>query len=113
MSVIHVTTDQEYFDLKQNFAPPFVVDFYADWCGPCKMVAPVFEEISEKVEATFVKVNVETCSIANNYGIRNIPTIIILADFEQAPIKTIIGSKPPSELEKQINEAVGSIKNGN
>lgn len=107
MSVITVNTEQEFNDLKLNFAPPFVIDFYADWCGPCKAIAPIFETISDTVEATFVKLNVDNCGeIAKKYGVRNIPTIIVLRDFEQPPVDYIIGMKTQTQLTASITEAV-------
>ena len=60
-----------------------LVDFYADWCGPCRMVAPIVEEISEeRDDVTFVKVNVdEATEIAIRFGIASIPTLIVLKAF--------------------------------
>lgn len=108
MSVIHVNSEEEFANIKLNFAPPFVVDFYADWCGPCKMIAPIFEELSEKYDATFIKVNVETCDyVAVKYGVRNIPTILILDDFEQQPRTTIIGAKTKSQFQETFDKFLG------
>ena len=55
-----------------------VIDFYADWCGPCKMFAPIFEEVSSNYDFNFVKVNVDNYSdIARKYGVMSIPTVIL------------------------------------
>lgn len=59
---------------------PLFIDFWAEWCGPCKMVEPVIDElVSEFAEYTFVKVNVDECPISSStYGIRSIPTFVII-----------------------------------
>lgn len=116
MSVIHVETEQQFAELKHNFAPPYVIDFYADWCGPCKVLAPVFETISNELDdkATFVKINIDM--FVNNdcvkqYNVRSIPTILVLNDFEQAPTLTIIGMKTASELTSKIKDEVEKLTN--
>ncbi|AKU79367.1 thioredoxin [Spiroplasma turonicum] len=77
MEIIHVKTIEELDEIlsKNNSV---VVDFYADWCGPCKMLAPIFKQVSDEVDSTqFVKVNVDEASeLANKYGVRSIPTVI-------------------------------------
>ena len=77
MSVIKVT-DKNFQKEVMGCETPVVVDFWADWCGPCKMIAPVVEEISEiHKEITFCKVNVDDePAIAAAYGIVSIPTLI-------------------------------------
>ena len=69
-----------------------LVDFYADWCGPCQMVAPIIDELSSEVEnSKVVKVNVDNSPlIASEYGIRSIPTFILFKDGEI--IERIIGA---------------------
>ena len=82
-----------------------LVDFYADWCGPCKMLAPAMEKISEELEgkAKFTKVNIdENMELAEKYEIMSIPTIMI---FENGNLKkTIIGLVSKQELIDAINE---------
>lgn len=67
-----------------NSKEPVLVDFYADWCGPCKMMAPIMEEIAEEVEnAKVCKVNVdEAQDLAVKYNVMSIPTIIVFKDGE-------------------------------
>ena len=73
MSLIHYEND--FDSLIKN---KVVVDFYADWCGPCKMFAPIFEEVSNDFDFDFVKINVDNYSeIARKYGVMSIPTIIL------------------------------------
>ncbi|MBC2851369.1 thioredoxin [Cetobacterium sp. 8H] len=79
-----------------------LVDFWADWCGPCKMLAPILEELSEETEAKVCKVNVdESGDLAGDYGIRSIPTMIIFKDGVK--IDQIVGLRQKSELLEKLN----------
>ena len=71
-----------------------LIDFYADWCGPCRMVAPIIEELSnELTEGKIVKVNVdESPEVSGKFMIRSIPTIVILKDGEE--VNREIGATP-------------------
>lgn len=81
-----------------------VVDFFADWCGPCKSLARTLEELSEELDSVkFVKINVEDCdSAAEKFGIRNIPTLIIFKDGEMK--KKSVGSIPKDKIKQLIEE---------
>lgn len=81
-----------------------VVDFYADWCGPCKMIGPILEEISnERNDVKIVKVNVdENREISMDNGVRNIPTLLILKDGVE--VKRHVGFAPKPALIKMIEE---------
>ena len=77
----------EKFDELLKGDKPVVCDFYADWCGPCKMLAPVMEDMSEKFgdKAVFVKVDVdENRELAARYGIMSIPLVIVFKNGEEA-----------------------------
>ena len=78
----HITTINEYDETIK--AGTVLVDFYANWCGPCQMLAPVLEEIDDKQlggDVTIVKVNVDDLmDIAARYGIQSIPTLILFKD---------------------------------
>lgn len=78
-----------------------VVDFYADWCGPCKMMAPIFEEAAtEAKEVKFCKLNVdESRQTAAKYGVMSIPTIIIFKDGKAA--KQLVGVQDKETLVKE------------
>lgn len=90
---------------------PVVVDFWAPWCGPCKMLAPAFEAVSKSIKsAKFVKVNVdEHQNIASQMGIRGIPAIMVFDKGE--PIGgLIVGVKPEKELEAEIKKKLETIR---
>lgn len=83
---MYIVQNEEEFDqiLKDNEA--VFVDFYADWCGPCKMVSPIVEELAaEKTDVKFVKVNVDdNPEVAERFGIMSIPTLIYFKNGEVA-----------------------------
>lgn len=84
-----------------------VVDFWAPWCAPCRMVAPVIEELAREYEGTvkFVKVNVdESPGVASRYGIRSIPTIGIFKDGEA--VNGVVGAVPKQVLIQAIEESM-------
>ena len=88
-------------------ASPVVVDFWAEWCGPCKMIAPALEEISGSVgeKVKIVKLNVdENPQVASKYGIMSIPTLMVFKNGEMASRQ--VGAAPKQKLEQWINSAV-------
>ena len=103
MSVIHV--DQENFEsevLKSE--KPVVVDFFADWCGPCKILGPMFEELSGEIDyVKFAKLNVEEANeLAGRFMVSNIPTTIFIKDGKE--VKRMVGLVPKTTLQMTIEE---------
>ncbi|MHA7971084.1 thioredoxin [Rhizobium terricola] len=87
-------------------AEPVVVDFWAEWCGPCKMIAPSLEEISTELagKVKVVKVNIdENPEIAAKFGVRSIPTLAMFKGGEVADIK--VGAAPKTALSSWISSA--------
>lgn len=85
-----------------------VVDCWAEWCGPCRMVAPVIEELAQAYEGriTFGKLNVdENRSIAARYGIMSIPTLLVFKDWQL--VDQIVGAMPKQELEQRLGPYIG------
>ena len=88
-------------------AEPVVVDFWAEWCGPCKMIAPALEEISKSLngKVKIVKLNVdENPNTAAKFGIMSIPTLMLFKDGQLASRQ--VGAAPKAKLEQWITAAV-------
>ncbi len=95
-----------YNNFKQNVIDKngvVLVDFYADWCGPCQMMAPVLKEVeSENADVSIVKVNVDNSpELAGVYGVMSIPTLIVFKDGK--PVSQNIGYCPKEKVLKMIN----------
>jgi thioredoxin 1 len=106
MSTAKVTDASFDTDVLQS-KEPVVVDFWAEWCGPCKMIGPSLEEISNELagKVKIAKVNVdENPGVAGKLGIRSIPTLMIFKDGKLTAQK--VGAAPKGELLKWISTAV-------
>ena len=82
-----------------------IVDFFADWCGPCKMLAPIFEEVGNEMEgkAKFIKVNVdEARDIADKFRISTIPTMIVLKNGEMKEVS--VGFMPKEKIKEMVEK---------
>ncbi|NKE10191.1 MULTISPECIES: thioredoxin [Kocuria] len=108
MSTIDVTTSEFEAEVL-NSDKPVIVDFWAEWCGPCRMVGPVLEAISDEHadSVKVVKVNVDdNQEIAAKYGITSIPAVYLFNDGKVQ--KQSIGAKPKAALEKEFADYLGS-----
>ncbi len=96
MAVIHVT--KENFEEIKNGEKPVLLDFYADWCGPCRMVAPIIEEIgNERDDIVVGKINVdEQEELAQQFGVMSIPTLVVLKNGEIT--NQVTGSRPKAAI---------------
>lgn len=106
MSVTHVT-DAEFEEKVLNAEGPVLVDFWADWCGPCKAIAPALEEIAGEMSDSLsvAKLDVDSNpSTPAKYGIRGIPTLILFKDGEVADTK--VGALPKAKLAEWLRGAV-------
>ena len=106
MSVTHVT-DAEFEEKVLKAEGPVLVDFWAEWCGPCKAIAPALEEIAGEMSDSLsvAKVDVDSNpSTPARYGIRGIPTLILFKDGEVADTK--VGALPKAKLTAWLREAV-------
>lgn len=86
---------------------PVFVDFSAEWCGPCKMLAPVLAQVSEEYDGklTFLNVDVDECpAIAQQLGIESIPTLVIFKDGK--PASATVGFQPAANLKQFIEQAL-------
>ena len=89
--------------LKSNV--PVVVDFWAEWCGPCRVISPIIEELSKEYngKVQFVKVNVdESPDLAGRFGVQGIPTLIIFKDAKE--VGRLVGAAPKSRLAQEIEK---------
>ena len=103
--IVH-TLDTTNFPAMLNSQPRLVVDFWAEWCGPCRMVAPVIEELSKEMAGivTFGKCNTDkNPRIAGGFGISAIPTIILFSQGRVAD--TIVGAYPKEAIRTRITKA--------
>ena len=100
---MEVTITSENFETLKNGQKPLVIDFWATWCGPCRMVAPIISEMAEKYDGKIVvgKCDVEESEeLAAEFGIRNIPTVIFIKDGEV--VDKLVGAAAKQKFEEKF-----------
>jgi len=102
-------TDQNFKSQVLESKTPVVIDFWAPWCGPCKMVSPTIEELAKEYEGKVAvgKMNVDdNPQTAGQYGVMSIPTVMVFKDGQ--PVKSLVGAQGKESYKKMINEAVSA-----
>ncbi|MCC6924376.1 thioredoxin [Novosphingobium sp.] len=100
-------TDASFTADVLNSDKPVLVDFWADWCGPCKMIAPALEEISEELadSVTIAKVDImESTDVSSKYGVQSIPLMVLFKNGE--PVAQKLGAAPKSQLKSWLESVL-------
>lgn len=108
MGMVAEISDRNFKSDVLESKEPVLVDFWAPWCGPCRMIAPMVEELANENKGTIkvTKINIDdNPEAAQNYGVSSIPTLMIFKDGEV--VERMVGVQPKSRLQQALDEAKG------
>jgi thioredoxin 2 len=108
---LEVESTEDFDRLVSHASVPIVVDFWAPWCGPCRMVAPELQKVAARAAGRFLIVKVNTDALADlgeRYGIRSIPTLAIFTNGREA--SRVMGARPAAEIEAFIAQVVPQLQ---
>jgi thioredoxin 1 len=104
MAAITTLTDDTFKEVVGSAETPLLVDFWAEWCGPCKQIAPILEELATEQDGRLAigKLNVdENLMVAQQFSVMSIPTLILFKDGE--PVARLVGAKPKGALLQELS----------
>lgn len=102
-----IVTDQDFEEKVLNAELPILVDFWAVWCGPCKMIAPILDELTDELDGQLLigKLDVDhNPSTAMAYGVMSIPTLLLFKDGQ--PVERIVGYQPKPQLMNRLQKHI-------
>jgi thioredoxin 2 len=105
-----IVTDSTFAHEVEHSPIPVLVDIWADWCGPCRMIAPSIEQLSAEMSGRvrFAKVNIdENPGIATRFGVRSIPTMLVMKAGKE--VDRIVGAQPKTEIKRRLESILGNV----